>query len=224
MSGEKKFYKILNLREGEEIIRVIRRYPLTLFFKILLALILILAPFFFMFLLFSWGFWGVLLFLLVLGCGIVYALKIFVVWHYNASIVTNYRVIDFDQRGFFDKTVSGITYDKIQEVSYHQRGLWQSMFKYGSVQLQIANTSTKIKLRYVHHPAEVQELILGLQHAYKGSEESPAESPSNSKRIEKAWEDIKNFSDEELERLQKKIDDKIMAKDEAVKEIFSDEG
>lgn len=222
MSAEQKFYKLLNLREGEEIVKIIRRYPLTLFFKILLVLVLILLPFFLMFLLFSWGIWGAAIFLIVLFVGIFYGLRIFIIWYYNTSIITNYRVIDFDQQGFFEKTVSGITYDKIQDVSYYQRGICQTLFKYGSVQLQIANTSTKIKLRYVRRPAEVNELILQLQNDYKPIESDEAKITNNG-RLEDTWEDIKELSDEELKAIQDKIDNKFKEKEKAVGEIFNED-
>lgn len=218
MSAEEKFYNILNLREGEEIIRVIRRYPLTLFFKILLAVVLILLPFFFMFLLFSWGVWGMAVFLAILIIGLLYAARLFVVWYYNTSIVTNYRVIDFDQQGFFDKTVSGITYDKIQEVFYRQKGVCQSLFKYGSVVLQIANTGTKIKLRHIYRPSEIQELILELQSDYRPPENEGIDV--NGKRVEAAWDNIRGLSDDELVSIQAKIKDKFQQKEEAVREIF----
>jgi len=222
MSAEQKFYKLLNLREGEEIVKVIRRYPLTLFFKILLVLVLILLPFFLMFLLFSWGIWGAAIFLIVLFAGIFYGLRIFIIWYYNTSIITNYRVIDFDQQGFFEKTVSGITYDKIQDVSYYQKGICQTLFKYGSVQLQIANTSTKIKLRYVYHPAEVNELILQLQNDYKPIEPEEAKITNNG-RLEDTWEDIKELSDEELKIIQDKIGNKFKEKEKVVEEIFNED-
>ena len=118
----------LNFKENEEIIKIVRRYPLTCTFPILITLILVAGSFFFLSLFFSWGPIGVALFLTILLLGIIYGTREFVLWYFNAFIITNQRVIDIDQRGFFDRIVSEAPYEKIQDVSYRVKGIFQTLF------------------------------------------------------------------------------------------------
>lgn len=216
-----RLHKILNLREDEEVIRIIRQYPLTLFWRILLAVLLFIVPFFFMYPLFSRGQWGILIFGAVIMIAFIYALRIFAAWYFNISVITNSRVIDMEQRGFFDKTVSGITYDKVQDISYRQKGLWQTIFKYGSAQLQLTNTNTKIRLNNIHHPEEARELLLELYNNYR----PPVEKSERQAiaREEDIWQKVKKFKPEELERLNQKINHKLADREKAFKDLLTED-
>ncbi len=150
------------LKEDEEAIRVIRRYPLSFSFKIILAVILIALPFFLMYPLFQWRSWGLIIFALLLLIAFGYSLRVLVVWYFNVFIITSRRVIDIDQRGFFDRTVSGVDYSRIRDVAFHTKGLLQTIFHYGTVLIEIAGTNVRLEIRNIKNPQEVQEIINNL--------------------------------------------------------------
>jgi len=156
--------KKINPKAGEEIIAVVRHFGLTFWPQILAVALLIILPFFLLFPFFKWGYFGVALFLFLIFLGIIYALRTAVVWYYNAFVITNQRIVDIDQRGFFERIVSEAVYEKIQDVSYRRKGIWQTIFRYGNVRIQTAGADVGLEIRNVRSPGRVQELISSLAH------------------------------------------------------------
>lgn len=159
------------LKEGEEAIRIVRRYPISFGFKIIFALILVALPFFLMTLLFGWGDWGLLIFGFLILIAFIYALRIFIVWYFNLFIITNQRVIDVYQKGFFDRTVSSAAYNRIKDVAYRNKGLMQMMFHYGTVIIEITGVKVRLEVRNIKNPQEIQEIISSLgSHSQAGNQ------------------------------------------------------
>ncbi|MFA5135600.1 MAG: PH domain-containing protein [Patescibacteria group bacterium] len=127
------------------------------------GLFFIIAPFFFLYPLFRWGTSGILIFIGALIVGGFILLRVFVIYSFNVFVITDERIIDIDQRGFFDRTVSETTYDKIQDVSFRIKGIAQTLFKYGHVVIQTAGTQANIELHGVKEPERVQQTIIQIQ-------------------------------------------------------------
>ena len=106
------------LKENEELVRLIRRHYLVFFKPAVFSLILLLLPFFLMFLLFQWGTIGLILFFLLLFLGILLMARLIVVWYFNVFLVTDKRVVLIKQHGLFDRKVMEIEYEKMQDISY----------------------------------------------------------------------------------------------------------
>jgi uncharacterized membrane protein YdbT with pleckstrin-like domain len=81
----------------------------------------------------------------------------------NVFLVTDQRVIDIDQKGFFHRVVSETTHRKIQDISYSVRGLWATLLGFGTVSIQTAGAQMKIEIDMIRRPAALQELLTGLQ-------------------------------------------------------------
>ena len=185
-----------NLKDDEEIIKVVRKYALVFFGPVFLSAIFIIAPFFFLYPLFHWGSWGVLIFFLILIIGILLGLRAFVIYSLNTFIITNQRIIDIDQRGFFDRTVSETTYDKIQDVSFKIKGIAQTLWHYGSIIIQTAGSQANIELHGVKDPEQIQHLITEIQKENsKGEAVSVTEIAEIIKKIKDSSEDGKSPED-----------------------------
>ncbi|MFA6512469.1 MAG: PH domain-containing protein [Patescibacteria group bacterium] len=156
-------YLIRNLKEGEEVIAIVRPFWLTMGFPLFLAGLLIVIDVFLFAWLVQFGGWGLFGFFLVLLLGALWAIRSWIVWSLNAFILTNERLVDVDQKGFFHRTVSEATLSKIQDVSFSVGGPWQTMFQYGNVIVQTAGAKNNLELEGVHHPEQVQELVTKLQ-------------------------------------------------------------
>jgi membrane protein YdbS with pleckstrin-like domain len=152
-----------NLKVDEELILIVRKYPLVFLMPTIICAFLIIAPFFFLYPLWHWGSWGVAIFFVVLGLGIFLGLRVLVVYSLNVFVLTNQRIIDIDQVGFFDRTVSETTYDKIQDVSFRVKGIAQTIWHYGSVIVQTAGNQANIELHGVKDPQRIQHLITEIQ-------------------------------------------------------------
>ncbi len=194
----------VSLKAGEEIVAVVRHFGLTLWPKILAAIFLIVAPFFFIFPLFKWGSWGVGLFLLLILLGVFYAARIFVLWYYNCFIITNRRVIDIDQRGIFSRVVSEADFSEIKDVSHRRKGIWQTIFRYGDVRIQIADTDIGLEIKNVRAPEETQQLISDLLHPARRKPDGTPDlsiAPPDKEEFKIIKENITDLDERQLEEI-----------------------
>lgn len=151
--------KIVKLKDDERVLRVVRNHWIIHLPGWTFGFLLMALAFFLMMPLFTNGLGGVIAFGLLNFVGLVIVLRTFVVWHWNAFVVTSHRVVDVDQRGFFSRTVSEATYDKVQDVSYAIKGVMGTLLRFGTIELQTAGTSVNLELPHVHDPKEVHHLI-----------------------------------------------------------------
>ncbi|MFA6098564.1 MAG: PH domain-containing protein [Patescibacteria group bacterium] len=170
---------IKNLKENEEPVAVIRKFWLVFLGRILLSMIFIIAPFFFLYPLLKWSNWGLLVFAAISVFGIMIALRTFIVYSFNVFIITNQRIIDIDQRGFFDRTVSETTYNKIQDVSFRIKGVMQTLYHYGSIIVQTAGAQANIELSGIKDPERIQQTIIELQKENRDDKNITAEEIIN---------------------------------------------
>ncbi|MBU1180087.1 hypothetical protein KJ885_04030 [Patescibacteria group bacterium] len=193
---KKSDFKAVKLKDGEDILLIVRQTPIAFSGSILLSLLLFLLPFFLLFPLFSWGKWGVVIFCILLGFAILFSLYRFIDWYFNCGIITNMRVIDIDQTGLFDRIISEVPYYKIDDVSYHMKGLRQTMFRYGNVVVAIRGYRSSVTLQNITRPWLVQELILEVERHVRGwdaGEERP---------VDRVMDDLDKLSPVERKALQ----------------------
>lgn len=204
--------KKITLKAGEEVAAIIRHFGLTLWPKILAVLLLLVLPFFFIFPLFKRGAWGVGLFFAPIILGALYAIRVFVAWYYNVFIITNKRVIDIDQRGFFERIVSEADFSEIQDVSHRRKGIWQTIFRYGDVRIQIADTDIGLEIKNVRAPEETQQLISDLLHPARRKPDGTPDlsiAPPDNEEFKIIKENIADLDEKQLEELDILIREKI---------------
>lgn len=122
-------------REGEKVLFIFRRHITTakkgLFFLILMAGLgfvpLILWPDD------SRMFW---IFLGLFLVGIIGAVYVYLMWYFSIYIVTNQRIRQIVQRGFFKKSITDLGLDKIQSISMNVPGPIAGIFGYGTIKIQ----------------------------------------------------------------------------------------
>lgn len=91
---------------------------------------------------------------------ISYLMYYFVLWWWDVYILTNKRVINFDQRTLFHKVVSEAELTNIQDTTYEIKGVWQTIFNYGQVNILTASSGDNIIFTDVAAPQLVQEIII----------------------------------------------------------------
>ncbi len=103
---------------------------------------------------------GFLLFgFIIFLASVTYLSHNFLIWWWDVYILTNKRVIDFDQKTLFHKVVSEADLNNIQDTTYEIKGLWQTIFNYGKVNILTASTGDNIDFEDVSHPQNVQDMI-----------------------------------------------------------------
>ncbi|MBI4993100.1 MAG: PH domain-containing protein [Candidatus Magasanikbacteria bacterium] len=151
--------KQIKLKDREKIITVVSRYGPTFFWSWILIFVLFVTPFFFMFWLFNHGWWGQVLFFLPVAIGIFVFIRTIFIWKKNVLIITTDRIVDIDQRGFFDKEVSDVPYSQIEDVSGRIKGFFGTIFRYGSLQIQTGNGKVQIVIDKIKQPVYLQQEI-----------------------------------------------------------------
>ena len=108
------------------------------------------------------------------------ALYFFLVWidrYFDVWIVTNERLIDVEQKSFFNRVTSELELDKIQDVKVEVKGVLPTLFKYGSVFVQTAGTNRNFHVQDIKNPTAVKDVIIELERAYtskNGTAKPPA--------------------------------------------------
>jgi uncharacterized membrane protein YdbT with pleckstrin-like domain len=161
-----------DLDEGEQINRTIHRHPITLLPAILgsagmflLSLVLIFAegrlPDTFPFpplLVFAMA--GVILVLAV-----IFLLVGLFVFRRNVLIFTNEHLIQTEQYGLFTHRVSQVNFSRIQDVTGGRKGIAQTVFNYGDVEIQSAGEEEKFVFRGAPNPQDIADDALEIHEA-----------------------------------------------------------
>jgi hypothetical protein len=79
-------------------------------------------------------------------------------WYFSIFIVTNQRLRQITQRGFFNRSVIDVGVSKIQNISYNVPGFSASVFGYGSIVVQ--TYVGDMYLDRIHHPAAIFDQLL----------------------------------------------------------------
>ena len=147
------------LRQNENLVKVVRKHVMFLlpvFFTwplIIIALVLVryLAHFDF------FGYWPLVLAFAVLLVLLIVLYRFFI-WRMDALIITDQRVVENEQRGFFSKTVTELLYRDILEISYTKEGMVASLYNYGDIKIRTASEN-ELVFEKITGPAEVVEVI-----------------------------------------------------------------
>ncbi len=143
------YYKKITMVEDEEIEFVIVQHPLAKGHLMLLGLMLLFLPFFFMFTLFEKGSWGVAVFISLFVIAVIFLSREYYMWKYNCFVVTNKKIVDIDQKGLFHKIVSEVPYAKILDVSYQSKGMIQSLLGIGDITITTSIPQVSLFIRHV---------------------------------------------------------------------------
>ena len=121
--------------EGEEVLFVFRRHIIAMrkgFYSLLIPFAVSAIP------PLIWSSQLELFLLPIAGLivGLILFAYHFMMWYFTVYIVTNERIRQVTQRGFFGKDVVELRLAKIQNISYNIPGFSGEIFKYGTIVIQ----------------------------------------------------------------------------------------
>jgi len=165
--------KAIQLGEGEEILTIVRRHWFHLAVEGFVIILVFIALFAVL------GIFDSILFSTARTSSAPFALSLFVLsfvglllwmrffssWsdHWlDAWVITNKRIIDIEQNGFFSRTVSSFPLDRIQDVTCDISGIIAMWLKFGDIRLQTASISDDLIMRQVSFPEDVKEHIISI--------------------------------------------------------------
>lgn len=194
---------VLQLKDTEDIKLLARRHSVTMFPGLLLALALIVIPFFFLFPLFSWGWPGLSLFVISALAGILISMRTVLIWDADVLIVSTLRLIDVDQKGVFSRFVTEIPLSAVRDVVWRRKGIVDTVFNVGSLDIQAADVAQKMIISRVGKPESIHELINDLRHATQPKRADVP--PEKRERVRRLAALLEALPDDVLDRVENAI-------------------
>ena len=171
--GEKQFP---GQHEGEEVEMVFHQHPLVMRKALIVGLLVIMlavVPLDFPQIYSVEWLPGILLkimWIVVLGVFAAWFYR-WIGWYYTIYIVTNRRIMEIKQKGFFDRKVEEWQLDNISSVNYHVGGFQAVLFGYGDI---TARTYVgDLVMRTIHKPAEIHAQLTDAVKRAGGSTQLP---------------------------------------------------
>lgn len=138
-------------RDGEQLLFIFRRHPIAMrkaYYLLLVPLVIGCIP------PLIWQtnlmlFW---LPLIGLGIGLLLFAYHFIMWYFTIYIVTDQRIRQITQRGFFGKDVVELRLSKIQNISYNIPGFTGEILGFGTIVIQ--TLVGDLVIQKVGHPDE----------------------------------------------------------------------
>ncbi len=158
---------------GEEVALVLRRHPFTIIIPLLFILLIALLPsivwvyfseeirarnyaelFFF-----AWSLWFLLSWLMSFYLLTLYSL--------NSVIITNKRIIENEQQGFFRRKVSELHTYRVQDVAVRTHGLFETLLSFGELSVQTAAEEREFVFQQIPHPERVKDAIMKIVASHR---------------------------------------------------------
>lgn len=183
-------YHLPNPLPGEKVLQVIHRDAFVALKRIFLFVLLIALPLGLLFMLdqlFPSLRYGILAWPIIILSASAYLFFIWLLFFFSIIdylldvwVITNERIIDIEQNGFFSRSIAEQHLSKIQDVSSDVHGFWPTVWKYGNVTVQTAGEFGKFHLKEVPNPDHIRDMLVRMssQHTQHGQAERTSAAPS----------------------------------------------
>jgi len=152
--------------EGEQVLLLLRRH----IFVVLLALsgfaLVSLVPVLIATIFSSYIVRSGLLSLFLFASSIWYLFLWLAIFHFltmytlNTVTITDRRIIDKDQHGFFNQKVSELHVNRIQDVTVHTKGILETLLHFGKIIVQTAASEKQFIFHQIPDPEKVKDVIM----------------------------------------------------------------
>ena len=106
---------------------------------------------------------ALLVYFIIWWNGLFYRITMYLL---DTWIITDRRILDNEQHGFFKRILSEMHLSKIQDVTVEIKGLIPSFLNYGNVEVQTAATENKFMFKQVPDPAGLKSLLTEVHNDY----------------------------------------------------------
>lgn len=100
---------------------------------------------------------------------------VFTTWtetYLDVWTVTTYRIINREQNGLFNRSVSQLDLSKIQDITAEQKGFFATLFHYGNVYVQSAGEKERFIFEQIPQPYRIAKIIQHLNENLKTGQNS----------------------------------------------------
>ena len=186
---------MIEIDEDEHIVEVIWDHWFVLIGKLITLILAVLFP---VFAIFVFGLIPIEKIFMVEGS--TFALKMYftvfwliVVWMFGWNVWTNYflntlvitdiRLFDIAQMGFFRRQSASFRIDHIQNVTVEQKGIIPTMLNFGTIRFETAGENVNFVAKYIPEPYEIKKLIDEMQDGELGKSKEVHLHPDTIERI-----------------------------------------
>ncbi len=161
-------YTFEGKKEGEEVVIFLHRHWFVIATKIAFLVAAALLPFIIfgifgkfiaergMLMLFA-SLWAG--YYMILWYSLFYALTMYTL---DTWIVTNMRIINSIQHGFFNRSISELSIDKVQDVSIDVQGPVATVLRFGDIKVQTAGSERHFVFEQSPNPQDIKDKIMQL--------------------------------------------------------------
>ncbi len=87
---------------------------------------------------------------------------VFADYYLDAVILTNQRLLDIEQFGFFARDLATLPHQNIQDIKVEIFGFFPTLLHYGDLHIQTAGMTKEARVRDLPQPEKIKEAILKL--------------------------------------------------------------
>lgn len=89
------------------------------------------------------------------------AFGVFTDYYLDHWIVTNHRIMSIDQAGFFDRRISSLHLNRVQDVMTDVEGLFAELFGFGTLSVETAGDDpTRFRIQGIRNAGHIRDLIM----------------------------------------------------------------
>jgi hypothetical protein len=78
----------------------------------------------------------------------------------NLWVLTNQRIVEIKQPSYFNREVSSMFLNRVQDVTSDVRGILSSVFDIGTIMVQSAGAENEFQMRGIPHPDVMRDVLL----------------------------------------------------------------
>jgi hypothetical protein len=163
-------------QDGETLYFLLRRHPITNLPWIIFSLLFLFIPVFVIMLIERYVAdpFAILpanmqlVFVILWYCLVMFfAFENFIIWYFNAYIITDRRIIDIDFKGLWSKRISEAAITSVEDVTFATHRFWQVLFDYGDILMQTAAERTEFEFLAIPRPEMVHDKLTDIVQEQK---------------------------------------------------------
>lgn len=85
---------------------------------------------------------------------------VFTRYYLNLWVLTNRRIVDIKQRGYFRREVSSLILNRVQDVTTDISGVLPSLLGIGTITVQTASEDVEFTMRGIPRPEQMRDIIM----------------------------------------------------------------